>query len=225
MVIGCLIATGTRPYVGWFLAAAAALVALHASQRQPGSHSLAVSVVILALIAAFVPTVWQATSAENLKELQASQDANANDDANLALEEVNYSSRGKVIANLPERMRDVIFKPYPWQIHNTSQQLGVIGTIVMFVGLLLLIGAMLQNGGAVMRRAGPFVYPAVMLLVAYSLSAGNAGTAFRYRTHIVGLMLCLLLVLRQQRSEARTAVERGPHYRGAPPVPRTRATA
>ncbi len=76
-----------------------------------------------------------------------------------------------------------------------------------------------------MRRAGPLVYTALLLLIAYSLSAGNAGTAFRYRTHLVGLMLCLLLVLRQQRSEASTVPRRGPRYRSAPRLPRTKATA
>src|SRR3954447_26628719 len=208
MVVGCLIAMATRPYVGWFLAAAAAFVALHASLRRgSASRSLALSVVILALIAAFVPTVWQATSNKNLKQLNASQLANVTDDqANLALEQVNYSTRGQVIVNLPKRIRDVIFKPYPWQVANTSQQLGVIGTLVMFGGLALLIGALLQNGRAVMSRAGPLVYPAVFLLIAYSLSAGNAGTAYRYRTHVVALLLCLLLVLREQRQEARAAV-------------------
>ena len=39
---------------------------------------------------------------------------------------------------------------------------------------------------------------ALFLLVAYSLSAGNAGTAFRYRIHVVGILMCFLLVLRQQ---------------------------
>jgi hypothetical protein len=226
MVIGCLIATATRPYVGWFLATAAAAVALHASLRRgSASRSLALSVVILALMGAFVPTVWQATSAESLQLLQVSQDANANDDSNLALEEINYSSRGKVIVNLPTRIRDVIFKPYPWQVANTSQQLGVIGTLVMFVGLILLVGALLQNGGAVMRRAGPLVYPAVLLLVAYSLSAGNAGTAFRYRAHVVGLLLCLLLVLRQQRFERSASVDRTPGYATPAPLPTKRVTA
>ena len=227
MVIGCLIATAARPYVGWFLAAAAAFTALHASRRWgSGARSLALSVVMLGLIVAFVPVVWGATSNEKLTGLQASQDANAGDnDANLALEEINYSSRGQVIANLPKRIRDVIFRPYPWQVANTSQQLGVIGTIVMFVGLLLLIGAMLQNGGAVMRKAGPFVYTGLLLLIAYSLSAGNAGTAFRYRTHVVGLMLCLLLVLRQQRSEARVEAAQRPRRHGLPHLPRRKVTA
>ena len=226
MVAGCLIAMATRPYVGWFLASAAALIALHASLRRGSARrSLALSAVMLGLIAAFVPVVWSATSAEKLKELQISQDVNAtDDDANLALEEVDYSSRGRLIVNLPERIRDVIFRPYPWQVENTSQQLGVIGTLVMFVGLVLLLVAMFQRGG-VMRRAGPFVYLALLLLVAYSLSAGNAGTAFRYRTHIVGLLLCLLLVLRQQRSEARGPVSSQLDFRTLQPVSRSRVTA
>jgi hypothetical protein len=221
MVVGCLIATATRPYVGWFLAAAAAVVALHASLRRgSASRSLMLSAVILALMAAFVPAVWKATSYQKLQELQVSQDANSNDKANLALEQVDYSSRGKVLVNLPTRIRDVIFKPYPWQVANTSQQLGVIGTLVMSVGLLLLIGALLQNGGAVMSRAGPLVYPAVFLLVAYSLSAGNAGTAFRYRSHVVALLLCVLLVLRQQRSEAHGRVGGTTGYRTLAPLPK-----
>lgn len=228
VVIGCLIATATRPYVGWFLTAAAAAVALHASLRRgSASRSLALAVVVLSLVGAFVPVVWQATSTEKLGELQASQDANTSDrQANLTLEEVDYSSRGKLIVNLPQRIRDVVLRPYPWQVANTSQQLGVIGTLVMFVGLALLVGALFQNGGAVMRRAGPLVYLALFLLVAYSLSAGNAGTAFRYRAHVVGLLLCLLLVLREQRAEAGAGVERRrARYAPRSRMPTTGATA
>ena len=44
MIAGCLIAMATRPYVGWFLTAAAAAVVLHASlTRQRGLRSLALT--------------------------------------------------------------------------------------------------------------------------------------------------------------------------------------
>ena len=207
MVLGCLMATATRPYVGWFLAAAAVAIVLHASLRRGSpSRSLVLTMTMIGLIAAFVPLVWAASSDDKLAELQASQDANtSNESANLSLEHVDYSTRDKLIVNLPARIKDVVLRPYPWQLENTSQQLGLLGTLVAFVGLLLVIAAMFQNGGAVMRRAGPLVYPAVFLLVAYSLSAGNAGTAFRYRTHFVAMLLCLLLVLRQQRAEVQAA--------------------
>src|SRR3954467_9793132 len=49
MIVGCLLATAPRPSVGWFLAAAAAVVALHASLRrqQSGSRSLVLAAVIV----------------------------------------------------------------------------------------------------------------------------------------------------------------------------------
>lgn len=207
MVLGCLVATATRPYVGWFLAAAAAFLALHASlRRQAGARSLVLGAIILALMGAFVPTVWNASSKKNLKDLQASQDANATDrNANLSLERVDFSSRDKVIVNLPKRVLDIATKPYPWQLGNTSQRLGLLGTVVMFVGLIMLIWALLTNGASIMRRAGPLVYPSVFLLAAYSLSAGNAGTAFRYRTHLVAFLVALLVVLREHRWQERQA--------------------
>src|SRR4051812_41648532 len=129
MVLGCLIATATRPYVGWFLAAATAIVMLHAGlRRNSASTSFALVTVVVVLMGAFIPVVWNASSKQKLSSLQQSQDANASDsNANLALERVDYSSRDKVILNLPKRVLDVVTKPYPWQLQNTSQQLGLFG--------------------------------------------------------------------------------------------------
>jgi hypothetical protein len=43
------------------------------------------------------------------------------------------------------------------------------------------------------------------MLVAYALSAGNAGTAYRYRTHIVGILLCLVVVVWYGRRQEQAA--------------------
>lgn len=202
MIFGCLIATATRPYVGWFLAAAAAAIALHAGLRLRSSASLGLAVVVVALAVVFVPTVWNASSDESLKQLQASQDANAADtSANLSLERVDYSTREKIIVNLPTRVADIVTRPYPWQVANASQQLGLLGTIAMLMGVLALVATLLKDSGRIMSRAGPMVYPALFLLVAYSLSAGNAGTAFRYRTHLVAFLLALVCSLRETRKQ------------------------
>jgi hypothetical protein len=218
MVFGCLIATATRPYVGWFLAAGAAIVALHAGlRRRSGFASFALVTLVIGLGVVFVPTVWNASSNKNLKDLQASQDANAADtSANLSLERVDYSTRGKILVNLPTRVIDIATKPYPWQVSNASQQLGVLGTTFMFVGLLFLMAALAQNGRAIMTRAGPLIYPGLFLLVAYSLSAGNAGTAFRYRTHLVAFLLAAVCVFRETRfatSEQTSATLPAPIHR------------
>jgi hypothetical protein len=41
------------------------------------------------------------------------------------------------------------------------------------------------------------LYPMFFLTVAYALSAGNAGTSFRYRTHVVTLAFAALFALRE----------------------------
>lgn len=219
LVLGCLVAVSTRPYVGWFLAAAAAAVVLHASlTRQRGLRSLALGATVVLLVAAFIPVVWEASSDEELRELQQSQDANAADtEANLSLERVDYSTRENLILNMPERVYDVIFKPYVWQAENTSQQLGILGTLVVLTCLVLLSQALWRNRSAVMQRAGPLIYPGAFMLAAYSLSAGNAGTSFRYRSHIVALALCLVIVLREHRQATQRAA--APTYRRAVPQP------
>jgi hypothetical protein len=152
---------------------------------------------VAALVA--VPAAWQLTTKERLADLQLSQNANATDASNLSLGRIDFSSRQAVVLHLPRRMSDVLTRPYPWQIQNTSQRLGVIGTVLALILLALLLRTVVARRGEVMRRAGPLVYPAVALLASYSLSAGNAGTAFRYRTQIVAFVICLLVVLWPER--------------------------
>jgi hypothetical protein len=205
--LGCLVAIATRPYVGWFLAFAAVAVVLHASlTRHQGARALAIAGLMVVLLAAFFPMVWNASSHKNLKSLQQSQDANASDtQANLSLEHVDYSTRGKLITNLPQRVSDMVLKPYPWQSRNTSQALGILGTLVMLVALGFLVVAVVRDGRGVLQRAGPLIYPALFMLVAYALSAGNAGTAYRYRTHVVGILLCLVVVVWYGRRQEQVA--------------------
>jgi hypothetical protein len=223
MVAGCLIATATRPYAGWFLTAAAAAVVLHASlTRQRGLRSFVLTSLCLILVFAFVPVVWEQSSTENLKKVQGPQDANARDDSNLALERVDYSTRAKLIINLPQRTSDVILRPYFWQTNNASQQLGALGSLLVLACLALLAVAIARNRRSVMPMAAPLVYPALFTLIAYSISAGNAGTAFRYRTHVVGLAICIVIVLLAHRRQEQEGPARVPARPGLGPVSRTR---
>ena len=223
MLIGCLLAMATRPYVGWFLTGAAAAVVLHASlTRQRGLRSLALTCTCAVLAVAFIPVVWNQSSDQKLTELQQSQNANSADGANLSLERVDYSTREKLIINLPKRIKDIIFRPYLWQTQNTSQQLGAIGTLFVLACLALLAAAIARNRKQIMDMAGPLVYPAAFMLVAYAISAGNAGTAYRYRTHLVGLSVCLVLVLLAHRRQEQEGLARKPVRPGLRHVTRTR---
>jgi hypothetical protein len=216
---GCLIAFATRSYIGWFLAAAAAAIALHAALRMTRAGSaralevrtlfLIILVTLLAVLAA--PSVWQASSPESLEDLQTSQDANATDASNLKLERVDYSTRSEIVVNMPGRVVDVVTRPYPWELANVSQQLGLMGTLVVLVGLVLLGRELVRNSTRVMARAGPLIYLGLFLLAGYALSAGNAGTAFRYREHVVALGICIVSALAagstQERETRRPATQ------------------
>jgi hypothetical protein len=63
--------------------------------------------------------------------------------------------------------------------------------------LILFMRYAWASRGAVFGRAGPVLYPLFFLLVAYSLSVGNAGTGFRYRTHLVTLAVAAMAILRE----------------------------
>src|SRR5207302_4206847 len=129
------------------------------------------------------------TSNNSLKKLQSSQSFTTGQQAsttsggsnsdNLALEQVDFSTRGEVLKNLPQRMFDIVFRPYPWQLQNTSQRLGAIGTVIAVAGFFALLGFAWRARGDVLRLLVPILYPFLFLLVAYSLRAGNGGTGSR----------------------------------------------
>lgn len=209
--IGCFIGIETRGYAGWFMACGVVMLVLHASLRNmrqsPRSLAFVYAIVIAAMIAG--PTVFAATGGKNLKTLQESASANATgagqggtggaNGSNLALEQVDYSSRGAIITSLPTKIGDLLLQPYPWQLHDTSQMFGSVGTLVAYVVLIMLIRYMWINRGSVFGRAGPLLYPLLFEMIAYSLTVGNAGTGFRYRSHLVTLGIAALAVLRERR--------------------------
>ena len=219
MGLGVLIALGTRWYVGWSLAACAALVILHAAMRQlPSGRLRPLALIYGAVAVAFIatPAILAVTSHKSLEEnLQPAQNANATSTAgngkangnNLALEKVDFSTRGAILSNLPQRIRELLLRPYPWQVGDSNQALGAVGSLVALACFLLLIRFALLCRGQVFARAGPLLYPFLFLLIAYALSVGNAGTGFRYRTHLVTLALAAMVVLRAAVLERRQATD------------------
>jgi len=216
--LGCVIALETRPYAGWLLITGGLLLILHASVRQMGTRLRAVPLIYaLAIgIAVATPTALALTSPDSLKQrLQPSQDfytdpnarrgeANSN---NLSLERVEFSTRSDLVKNLPLRVRDVLLRPYPWQLGNISQALGATSTLLVLVALYLLFRCVRRTRGRILTLAAPIVYPALFLLVAYALSVSNAGTGFRYRTHLVLLGLAALVVLREHALPSEPAID------------------
>lgn len=215
IVFGCLVAIATRPYAGWFLIAAGAAIVLHAglrAKRRGANRSFGLVALVVLFAAVAAPTVLEASTDRSLQEnLQPSQEANASDSSNLSLERVDFSTRSAVIRNLPRRIRDILLRPYPWQLGNISQGLGFLGTAAAYLLFALLVSTAIRNRHHIMERAGPLVYISFFLLIAYSLSVGNAGTAFRYRMQVVAVLICVLLalpgVVKRSRSAATVMME------------------
>jgi hypothetical protein len=219
--VGCAIGVETRSYAGWFLACGCVMMVLHAALRNMQRKGIALSLVYAVLIAGMIatPTLLAATSGSNLKRLQASDAANATgagqggnggpNGANLALESVDVSSRGAVITSLPLKIRELVLQPYPWQLHDTSQAFGSIGTLFAYAVMVLFIRYAWICRGDVFGRAGPLLYPLLFELIAYSVTVGNAGTGFRYRSHLVTLGICSMAVLREAARERRAASQNG----------------
>ncbi|MFL5864778.1 MAG: hypothetical protein ACJ780_29125 [Solirubrobacteraceae bacterium] len=209
VALGGLIAVETRSYAGWFLVSAAVLLTLHAALRRLDRPGRAMPIIYVVVVIVFLaaPTLLSNTSSQRLRTLQQSQNyttgaqAASNSGApngdNLAYESVDLSTRGAVIRNLPIRLFDIVFKPFPWQLQDPSQQLGAVGSVVALGGLLLLFGYAWRSRGQILRLTAPVLYPLLFLLVAYALAAGNAGTGFRYRTHLVVLGVAMLAILRE----------------------------
>lgn len=207
--LGGAIAVETRPYAGWFLVAAAVILLLHAALRNLERPLRAMPVIYGVVIAAVlaVPVLLQASSNRNLQTLQQSANANASgigegpsgtaNGDNLALEKVNLSTRGAILTSLPTRVKDLTLEPFPWQLSDTSQRFGAIGTLFAYAILAMLLRYAWLSRGQIFPRAGPILYPMLFMLVAYSLSVGNAGTGFRYRTHLMTLAVAAMATLRE----------------------------
>jgi hypothetical protein len=197
LLTGCLVAAGMRLYVGVALLAGGALVVLHSSLRRMGpqrERAIPVAAVTTALIVAgaallvpFGPRI--------LKRLQTYQSANVFDRSNLRLEPVNFSTARGLAVDSPRRVRDLLVRPYPWQTANWSQRSGAAGTLaawVLFAGLAVLVVA---NPRVALSRGPPVLYLLLFALFAYAIATGNAGTGFRYRTHVLAIGITLAAVL------------------------------
>lgn len=198
---GCVVATLTRPYVGWVVAAAAVTLILHAamrSQQRQRAALLAGTAVCFSVVAVFV-ALREAPA--QLERLQQSQEANVNDSSNLKYDAVDYSTPTAVAASLPIRISDFLLRPYPWQLQNLNQQLGALGGVVVLIALFSVATSFVRSRGVIMARAGPLLYVGGALILAYSVTAGNAGTAFRLRENVTAVLICTACALRPRHEE------------------------
>ena len=202
MLGGVAVAGAARSYAGWFLLAAAVAVTTHALMRRRARFAGRQALAAVLIVSVALVTASSISVERNLQILEESQEANTTDPySNLPLEPVDFSSPRGIVVDLPRRIRDVVLRPYPWQVENTSQRLGVLGTMAAWALLGALVVLALRRRTDVLRLAAPVAYPLLFMTIAYSLGTGNAGTGFRYRVHVVVLAAAVvtMLVARSRR--------------------------
>jgi hypothetical protein len=168
------------------------LVMFHAALRHPGGRGRVVTLAVVAAVVVTGAAFAMPRVDELATRLDRSQHANATDRSNLKLEPVDFSSPDGAAIAAVRRTFDTLVRPYPWQVANARQRFGVIGTTVAWTLLLLMAVLALRGHEVVRRRLPPLVYVTVCLTLAYAVTTGNAGTGFRYRTHIlIALAACV----------------------------------
>jgi hypothetical protein len=206
MGMAVAVALMTRPYAGVALGGAALAIATHAGLRRLGPlrrRALGLSAVCgLLLIAG---TGYFLHRGDLLQSLQRSQDSYVRAPSNLALQPVDVSTPGGLIRNLPVRAGGFLFQPFPWQVGDTSQRFGVLGTSVAWILFAMLVVLAVARPRELASRAPPIAYMFLAVTVAYALSTGNSGTGFRYRTHALVAVCAAVCVLMPRRAGSRTA--------------------
>ena len=196
MVAGVMIAGLTRPYAGVALAAACAAVCLHAALRRLGTDRRRAPGIVAAVgVAVAVATAAAPAPAAVLRTVQLSQNANTSDTSNLRLEPIDFSSLSSTARNVGTRVSALLLRPYPWQLGSASQRVGVVGTAAAWALLLVALVLVTTRMRAAVTELAPLLYVFVTLTVIYALSTGNAGTGFRYRTHLLVALAVIVAAL------------------------------
>ncbi len=170
--LGGLIAIETRSYAGWFLVASAVLILLHASIRSLDRPDAGDAVDLrgdhhrLRRRADDPPGELQEEPADppavperQLERRNRAWGRPAPTATTWRLSRSNFSSRGAIISNLPKRVRDLILRPYPWQLSDTSQRFGALGTLIAYALLFFIIRYAWLARGRVIAHIGPLLYP------------------------------------------------------------------
>jgi hypothetical protein len=196
MAPGIAIAWFARPYAGAALLVACAAVCVHAALRRLGPERRRAPRMLVGVgLAAIVAAAAAPAPAAVFRTVQLSQNANATDASNLALDPVDFSSLTSTGTHLGPRVKALLLQPYPWQVANANQRAGVIGTAAAWLLLTLTVMLAVTRLRLVVTTLMPLLYVIGALTLIYTLSAGNAGTGFRYRTHILVVLVAIFAVL------------------------------
>ncbi|MEP6789646.1 MAG: hypothetical protein ABJB40_14500, partial [Acidobacteriota bacterium] len=99
-------------------------------------------------------------------------------------EGADVSTNTGALSVLPIGFAYLMFAPFPWQASNLRQAITIPEVLVWWAMLPILVLGLIYTVKHRLRNAFPILIFSLLLTLAYSISQGNVGTAYRQRTQI-----------------------------------------
>lgn len=189
MAGGCLLAAAARPYAGFMLGVGAAIVAVMVlvrawrGQRRRLAWLAASLVVLMAAAIAF----GHGAASQHIHSLQTFYQSQTSRVGKLALPSVDLTTPTGFVTGLVQRTYEYIVLPYPWQVADLQQRLGVLPTLLAWCLVVAVLVALVRRRRQ-LATVAPVLVLTVVVIVSYALTTANAGTGFRHRTHLLFML-------------------------------------
>lgn len=146
----------------------------------------------------------QLTTFGNLERLQMSRSDLAKRAGSGFNQETDISTLEGALAALPIGFSYLMLAPFPWQAENLRQSITIPEVLVWWMLIPFIFVGLAYTIKNRTRIALPILIFSLLLTIAYSLSQGNVGTAYRQRTQIQVFFFIFVAVgwtLYQERRE------------------------
>jgi hypothetical protein len=124
-------------------------------------------------------------------------------------QDVNVSTTGGVLSAIPIGMTYLLLAPFPWQMGSLRSLITFPEMVVWWSSMPLLVLGIWYAMKFRLRRVAPILVFVSMLTVAYSVTQGNVGTAYRQRSQLLLFYLIFVAVgyyvMREKRGDRRAA--------------------
>lgn len=120
--------------------------------------------------------------------------------------ELDVSTTTGALLTLPVGFTYLILAPFPWQATNIRQAITIPDVLVWWALIPFAVSGLIYTFKNKLRPAIPILIFTVLLTVAYSITQGNVGTAYRQRTQIQVFLFIMVAVgwtLYKERKENR----------------------
>lgn len=118
--------------------------------------------------------------------------------------DADVSTTGGALTTIPIGLTYLLLAPFPWQMASVRSAITAPEVFVWWGLLPLMVAGIAWTVRHNLRRALPVLLFSVMLTLAYSITQGNVGTAYRQRTQIQVFLFIFIAVgwtVRKEKQE------------------------